>query len=89
MNPLRLCQAIDRAISDDAVMIADGKRSLSPPSACRSHRSSLLSGGDFVGTASYILRPRGPLSWLDPGVFGTLGVGAGFALGMDEEDDVS
>jgi acetolactate synthase-1/2/3 large subunit len=38
-------------------------------------------GGDFVGTASYILRPRGPLRWLDPGAFGTLGVGAGFALG--------
>jgi len=26
-------------------------------------------------------RPRGPLRWLDPGAFGTLGVGAGFALG--------
>jgi len=38
-------------------------------------------GGDFVATASYVLRPRAPLSWLDPGVFGTLGVGAGFALG--------
>jgi acetolactate synthase-1/2/3 large subunit len=38
-------------------------------------------GGDFVGTASYILRPRGPLAWLDPGAFGTLGVGAGFAIG--------
>ena len=38
-------------------------------------------GGDFVGTAAYILRPRGPLTWLDPGAFGTLGVGAGFALG--------
>jgi acetolactate synthase-1/2/3 large subunit len=38
-------------------------------------------GGDFVATASYILSPRGPLSWLDPGAFGTLGVGAGFALG--------
>ncbi len=38
-------------------------------------------GGDFVATASYILRPRGPLTWLDPGPFGTLGVGAGFALG--------
>ena len=38
-------------------------------------------GGDFVGTSSYILRPRGPLAWLDPGAFGTLGVGAGFALG--------
>ncbi|MCX7892248.1 MAG: thiamine pyrophosphate-binding protein [Burkholderiales bacterium] len=38
-------------------------------------------GGDFVSTASYVLRPRGPLAWLDPGVFGTLGVGAGFAIG--------
>jgi len=38
-------------------------------------------GGDFVGTASYVLHARGPLSWLDPGAFGTLGVGAGFALG--------
>lgn len=38
-------------------------------------------GGDFVATASYIVKPRGPLRWLDPGVFGTLGVGAGFALG--------
>ncbi len=37
-------------------------------------------GGDFVATASYIVRPRGPRGWLDPGVFGTLGVGAGFAL---------
>jgi acetolactate synthase-like protein len=38
-------------------------------------------GGDFVATASYITSPRNPLSWLDPGPFGTLGVGAGFALG--------
>jgi acetolactate synthase-like protein len=29
----------------------------------------------------YIHRPRGPLCWLDPGAFGTLGVGGGFALG--------
>ncbi|MBW8051961.1 MAG: thiamine pyrophosphate-binding protein [Cytophagales bacterium] len=38
-------------------------------------------GGDFVATSAYTLKPRNPLSWLDPGVFGTLGVGAGFALG--------
>jgi acetolactate synthase-1/2/3 large subunit len=38
-------------------------------------------GGDFVATASYIVQPRRPLAWLDPGAFGTLGVGAGFALG--------
>ncbi len=40
----------------------------------------VVDGGDFVATASYILSPRRPLSWLDPGVFGTLGVGGGFAL---------
>jgi acetolactate synthase-1/2/3 large subunit len=38
-------------------------------------------GGDFVATASYVLHPRAPLAWLDPGAFGTLGVGAGFAIG--------
>ncbi len=37
-------------------------------------------GGDFVATAAYTLQPPGPLRWLDPGPFGTLGVGAGFAL---------
>jgi len=41
----------------------------------------IADGGDFVGTAAYVLRPRGPLRWLDPGVFGTLGVGGGFTLG--------
>jgi acetolactate synthase-1/2/3 large subunit len=41
----------------------------------------VVDGGDFVATTSYVVRPRGPLRWLDPGVFGTLGVGAGFALG--------
>jgi len=38
-------------------------------------------GGDFVGTSSYTLKPQKPLSWLDPGAFGTLGIGGGFALG--------
>ncbi|MDP6540224.1 MAG: thiamine pyrophosphate-binding protein [Planctomycetota bacterium] len=37
-------------------------------------------GGDFVATAAYVLRPGGPLRWLDPGVFGTLGIGGGFAV---------
>lgn len=41
----------------------------------------VVDGGDFVASAAYTLRPRGPLTWLDPGVFGTLGVGAGFAAG--------
>jgi acetolactate synthase-1/2/3 large subunit len=61
LNPLSLLRAIDRALPENALLVADG--------------------GDFVATASYVVRPRGPLTWLDPGVFGTLGVGAGFALG--------
>jgi acetolactate synthase-1/2/3 large subunit len=61
INPLRVVRALDEALADDSVVVADG--------------------GDFVSTASYVLRPRRPLSWLDPGPFGTLGVGAGFAIG--------
>jgi acetolactate synthase-1/2/3 large subunit len=61
---------------------------IDPVFACRQIEGALgddsvlvADGGDFVSTASYVLRPRRPLSWLDPGVFGTLGVGAGFAIG--------
>jgi len=61
---------------------------INPVALCRSIDAGLpdnsmivADGGDFVGTASYIVKPRNPLSWLDPGVFGTLGCGAGFALG--------
>ncbi len=41
----------------------------------------IADGGDFAASAAYTLKPRGPLKWLDPGVFGTLGSGGGFALG--------
>ncbi len=41
----------------------------------------ILDGGDFAASASYTVAPRQPLSFLDPGVYGTLGVGGGFALG--------
>jgi thiamine pyrophosphate-dependent acetolactate synthase large subunit-like protein len=65
-----------------------GEGGLNPLALCREIDSRLpddsvlvADGGDFVATASYVIRPRAPLSWLDPGVFGTLGVGAGFALG--------
>ncbi len=61
INPLFLCQALEKTLTANTILVADG--------------------GDFVGTASYIVTPPGPLTWLDPGAFGTLGVGAGFALG--------
>ncbi|HHO50048.1 MAG TPA: thiamine pyrophosphate-binding protein [Deltaproteobacteria bacterium] len=69
-------------------MAAEPCEPLNPLAFCRAldHKlvdDSLLvgDGGDFIATAAYTLSPRGPLSWLDPGVFGTLGVGAGFAMG--------
>lgn len=40
----------------------------------------IVDGGDFAATAAYTIKPKGPLQWMDPGPFGTLGVGAGFAL---------
>ncbi len=61
INPVKLFLDLDKELSENAVIVADG--------------------GDFVGTSSYIVKPRKPLSWLDPGVFGTLGIGGGFALG--------
>ena len=55
-------------------------------------RSTIVAdGGDFIGTASYVVRPRAPMRWLDPGAFGTLGVGAGFAIAsklVRPDDDV-
>jgi thiamine pyrophosphate-dependent acetolactate synthase large subunit-like protein len=41
----------------------------------------IVDGGDFAASAAYTLKPRSPLKWLDPGVFGTLGSGGGFAMG--------
>jgi len=71
-----------------AAQAAEVTASVNPLHLCRQIEAKLpdnsivvADGGDFVATASYVLWPRGPLSWLDPGVFGTLGVGAGFALG--------
>jgi thiamine pyrophosphate-dependent acetolactate synthase large subunit-like protein len=40
----------------------------------------VVDGGDFIATASYIVKPNGPLRWIDAGPFGTLGAGAGFAI---------
>lgn len=78
-------QERDREIVTQAAV--EGER-VNPIHLCREIDLALapesvivVDGGDFVATAAYTLSPRGPLAWLDPGVFGTLGVGGGFALG--------
>lgn len=82
---------LERDAARESEIDADASKSgefINPVALCRSIDAQLpgnsviiADGGDFVGTASYIVKPRKPLSWLDPGVFGTLGCGAGFALG--------
>ncbi len=81
----------DRDRARDAEIVTMGEEKIEPINPVSIHRSLeerlaadsmiVADGGDFVATCSYITRPRRALSWLDPGVFGTLGVGAGFALG--------
>jgi acetolactate synthase-1/2/3 large subunit len=39
-------------------------------------------GGDVVAAVSRVVRVRQPGHWLDPGPFGCLGVGPGYALGV-------
>ena len=77
--------ARDAEIAEQAGELTGG---VNPVRLCREIAAALPAGavvvgdgGDIVATASYVLRPDSPLHWLDPGVFGTLGVGAGFALG--------
>jgi acetolactate synthase-1/2/3 large subunit len=82
-------RARDQARNDEIARQARApSQHINPVQLCREIEEALGpsailigDGGDFVATASYTVRPRGPLTWLDPGAFGTLGVGAGFALG--------
>lgn len=83
------CQAREDARNADIASRAENDQALVNPVAFFQKLEEALDddsvlvvdGGDFVATGAYILRPRGPLRWLDPGVFGTLGVGGGFTLG--------
>ena len=80
INPIALLREVDRLIATDSVIVVDGGdfvATAGTPSLLHSSSLALLLP---TLAAAYTLSPRAPLSWLDPGVFGTLGVGAGFAL---------
>jgi thiamine pyrophosphate-dependent acetolactate synthase large subunit-like protein len=86
----------DEREKEIAAIEAESTEYVNPIALCRSidrhlGADSILvgDGGDFVATASYVTQPRRPLSWLDPGAFGTLGVGAGFALAAKLERPAS
>jgi len=77
INPVRLCQEIDKYIGTSASAsrrvhnIDDFVPALADDSIL------VGDGGDFVATVAGNVRARQPLSWLDPGLYGTLGIGAG------------
>jgi hypothetical protein len=87
LNPIKVLQTLDNLLPNNAVLVVDGRAQQNY--LCWGHTTSdpdlsegvnndmylFFTGGDFVGSAAYILRPRSALSWLDPGPFGTLGCG--------------
>ncbi|MCB9663318.1 MAG: thiamine pyrophosphate-binding protein [Alphaproteobacteria bacterium] len=84
----RLQESEDARDAEIVSLSEAGSTYLNPLELCRRIEEVMdddavmvVDGGDFVATAAYITRPRGPLAWLDPGVYGTLGVGGGFAVG--------
>ena len=80
---------MDKKRKDEILSMADKKSDfINPLQICLAINKHIkdgdiivADGGDFVATASYILQPRSLTGWLDPGIFGTLGVGAGFIIG--------
>merc|ERR1719245_2915788 len=69
VDPIRCCRIIDNVLNNDDIFKNEDIY-------------IVADGGDFVGTASYIIKPNKSVHWLDQGPFGTLGCGAGFAIGI-------
>jgi acetolactate synthase-1/2/3 large subunit len=83
-----LRQAEDKARARDAEAMAADSDPIRPARVYGELRKVLADdavtigdGGDFVSYAGKYLEPTTPGSWLDPGPYGCLGTGMGYALG--------
>ncbi len=83
-----LRQAEDKARAKDAEAMAADSDPIRPARVYGELRKILADdtvtigdGGDFVSYAGKYLEPTTPGSWLDPGPYGCLGTGMGYALG--------
>jgi acetolactate synthase-1/2/3 large subunit len=82
-----LREAAQAAIANDAPALASGSDPIHPariygelmPRLARD-AVTIGDGGDFVSFAGKYIEPGQPGSWLDPGPFGCLGTGLGYAL---------
>ncbi len=83
----RLTAARDRALSADAPLLASDAYPIHPMRVY-GELAPLLDpdavvigdGGDFVSYAGKYIEPRQPGGWLDPGPYGCLGTGLGYAI---------
>ncbi|MDH4354174.1 MAG: acetolactate synthase, partial [Actinomycetota bacterium] len=83
----RLQGAARAATADDAEVLGSAAHPIHPARIYGELRPRLADdavvigdGGDFVSFAGRFVEPSGPGSWLDPGPFGCLGTGPGYAI---------
>lgn len=83
-----LRQAADAAVAADAEVLDSEADPIHPARIYRELGRQLSEdtvvigdGGDFVSYAGKYVEPRGPGRWLDPGPYGCLGTGLGYAIG--------
>src|SRR5215470_387759 len=84
----RLATAAGQAITADQALLASGADPIHPMRVY-GELARLLDddavvigdGGDFVSFAGKYLEPKRPGGWLDPGPYGCLGTGLGYAIG--------
>lgn len=83
-----LQETSSQAWANDQAILTAGNSPIHPARIYGEMRSRLAAddivigdGGDFVSFAGRFIEPREPGCWLDPGPFGCLGTGPGYALG--------
>ena len=84
----RLQEACRSAVSADAALLSSGARPVHPMRIYGELAPMLAAdavvigdGGDFVSYAGKYIEPQLPGGWLDPGPYGCLGTGLGYAIG--------
>ena len=83
----RLQSARDQAMADDALLLGSDAEPVHPlriygelAKVLDADAVVIGDGGDFVSYAGKYVEPRRPGGWLDPGPYGCLGSGLGYAI---------
>ncbi len=84
----RLAEAVSQAVAADGALLHSGAQPIHPlriygelAPLLEPDAVTIGDGGDFVSYAGKYVEPRQPGGWLDPGPYGCLGTGLGYAIG--------